>query len=107
MSRNTGMPSDSMKLSYGVFGRPNRPKPARLPPVGSCQWVAPGTSCMSLLLFFDFYWQIDLLGGVGLVHRGLQSMSGKLALEFLARLRVFVGVVDLVAAQPFADPGFR
>src|SRR3954468_4436711 len=102
MSRNTGMPSDSMKLSYGVFGRPNLPKPARLPPVGSCQWVAPGTSCMSLLLFFDFCRLIDLLGGVGLVHRGLQSVLGKLALEFLAGLGVLVGIVDLVAAEPLA-----
>src|SRR5215467_7788297 len=46
MSRKTGMPSDSMNRSYGVFGRPNLPKPARLPAVGSCQWE-PGTSCMA------------------------------------------------------------
>src|SRR6516162_3770507 len=45
MSRKIGMPSDSMNRSYGVFGRPNLPKPARLPAVGSCQWE-PGTSCM-------------------------------------------------------------
>src|SRR5258708_38000118 len=104
MSRNTGMPSDSMKLSYGVFGRPNLPKPARLPPVGSCQWVAPGTSCMSLLLFFDFYRLIDLLGGVGLVHRRLEALPGKLALEVLARLRVRVGGIHLVATEPPAGP---
>src|SRR3954469_10121365 len=104
MSRNTGMPSDSMKLSYGVFGRPNLPKPARLPPVGSCQWVAPGTSCMSLFLFFDFCRLLVLLGGVSLVHRGLEPVPGKLALDLLARLRVLVGIVDLVAAEPLADP---
>src|SRR5262252_5106277 len=45
MSRKIGIPSDSMNRSYGVFGRPNLPKPARLPAVGSCQWL-PGTSCM-------------------------------------------------------------
>src|SRR3954447_10848546 len=101
MSRNTGMPSDSMKLSYGVFGRPNLPKPARLPPVGSCQWVAPGTSCMSLLLFFDSCRRlIHLLRLVSLVHRRFESVLGQLALELLARLRVLVGVVDLVAAEP-------
>src|SRR3979490_2314479 len=49
MSRNTGTPSDSMNRSYGVFGRPNFPKPARLPAEGSCQWLL-GTSCMGLLL---------------------------------------------------------
>ena len=50
---------------------------------------------------------IDLLGGVGLVHRRLEPVPGKLLLEFLARLRVLVGVVDLVAAEPLADPGLR
>src|SRR3954454_19553812 len=105
MSRNTGMPSDSMKLSYGVFGRPNLPKPARLPPVGSCQWVAPGTSCMSLLLFFDLHRQIDLFRGVGLVHRRLEAVLGELFLEIPARLRILVRVIDLVAAEPLADPG--
>src|SRR5438270_5462659 len=51
MSRKTGIPSDSMNRSYGVFGRPTLPKPARLPAVGSCQWL-PGTSCMAVLLYF-------------------------------------------------------
>src|SRR5215471_592540 len=45
------MPSDSMNRSYGVFGRPNSPKPARLIPVGSCQCVLPVNSCMGRLLF--------------------------------------------------------
>src|SRR3954471_19935596 len=53
MSRNTGTPSDSMNRSYGVLGRPNFPKPARLPAEGSCQWL-PGTSCMGLLLNFGW-----------------------------------------------------
>ena len=38
-------------LSYGVFGRPNFPKPARLPPDGSCQCTPPATSCMLVPAF--------------------------------------------------------
>src|SRR5712692_623732 len=48
MSRNTGMPSVSMNRSYGVFGRPNLPKPARRPPAGSCQCTLPAISCMTV-----------------------------------------------------------
>src|SRR5439155_23058159 len=108
MSRNTGMPSASMKLSYGVFGRPNLPKPARLPPVGSCQCTWSGTSCMSLLLFFDFRRRhIRLLGRVGLVHLRAQPALGELLREQLAGFRVLVGVIDLVATGAPADPGLR
>src|SRR5688572_23465026 len=39
MPRKMGMPCDSMKWSYGVLGRLNLPKPARVSPVGSCQCV--------------------------------------------------------------------
>src|SRR4029079_11193842 len=105
MSRNTGMPSDSMKLSEGVFGRPNLPKPARLPPVGSCQCVWPGTSCMFFFLCGDSLTAGAFeFGGVGLVHLRRKPVLGELLRELLARLRVLVAVVDLVAAGPFADP---
>src|SRR4029079_3738355 len=66
------------------------------------------TSCMSLLLFFNSRWcLIRLLGGVGLVHSGFQPVPGELAFELLAGLRMLVGVVDLVAAEPLADPRLR
>src|SRR6185503_11193512 len=105
MSRNTGMPSDSMKRSYGVFGRPNLPKPARLPPVGSCQCVWPGTSCMFFFLRGErFAAGAFQLGLVGLVHLRCEPVLGELFLEILAGLRVLVAVVDLITAEPFADP---
>src|SRR6185503_20823330 len=84
MSRNTGMPSDSMKRSYGVFGRPNLPKPARLPPVGSCQCTWPGTSCMLSLLGgggLAGRRRIGQLGAVGLVHLRGQAVLGELGGE--------------------------
>src|SRR3954469_14202583 len=102
MSRNTGMPSDSMKLSYGVFGRPNLPKPARLPPVGSCQWVWPGTSCMFFFLCSDsFAARAFELSGISSVHLRGQPVLGELLLEIFPRLGALVGVVDLVATEPF------
>src|SRR5690348_14600647 len=108
MSRKIGIPSDSMKLSYGVFGRPNLPKPARLPPVGSCQWVAPRTSCMFFLLGGERLaagaFELSL---VGRVHFRAQPLLGEFALEILAGLGVLVAVVDLVAAEALADPRLR
>ena len=50
---------------------------------------------------------VALLRSVGLVHLRRQPVLGELLRELLARLRVLVGVVDLVAAVPLADPGLR
>src|SRR5258706_2754285 len=52
MSRKQGMPSASMKRSYGVLTRPHLPKPARSPVLGSCQWVFVATSC---IVFFRLW----------------------------------------------------
>src|ERR1051325_10267689 len=102
------MPSDSMKTSYGVFGRPNLPKPARCPVVGSCQWVSPGTSCMFFFLGGErLAARAFELGCIGLVHLRGEAVLGELNRELLARLGVLVAVVDLVATQPLADPGLR
>src|SRR5581483_8782502 len=114
---------------------------ARLPPVGSCQCVWPGTSCMGALLRyagsaanvvhpsppgqggskrFDLSLRmLLLLGGgrlaaaafefcsVGCSHLGRQPVLGEFAFELLAGFGILVAVIDLVAADAPADPGFR
>src|SRR6266508_6010430 len=44
---------------------------------------------------------------VGLLHSRLQVVPGERLGKQLANLRLFVRVVDLVAAEPPADPGLR
>src|SRR5258706_15007848 len=49
MPRKTGMPSDSIKASYGVGCFLNSPKPALRVPAGLCQWVCSFSCGMGVL----------------------------------------------------------
>src|SRR5262245_17117918 len=51
--------------------------------------------------------QVGELGLIGVLHLRLHAVLGELLREGATHLRPLIGVVDLVAADPPADPGGR